>query len=446
MGFLDSFRKMFSSQEQEDRVSLSRKVQASPNDPQARQKLGIFLMQQGEVVEGLDQLARSAVLYEKDGFASKAIAVLRQMQKHDPGNNDFQKWLIRLLAHEGLSSDAQAELRKAASDPARFTSDEQRLDFFRQTAEFLKKNPLPRLYICDILRSQKKLHEAVIELEKAVPQTTSSGMYAEFSERMRSVVNLAGDDLTVLEPCGFMWLAVGMPEEGFPILDRVAEAESADGDPGRAATMREVLDAIRGGWDVGTAGVFSFTEAARKRTEPEPLPMEPPPPPPPPEPPEEAPEEEPSPPPAKTADGGYEQEESIVRSALGRLQAKVDEEIGETDLEARYNLGIAYKEMGLLDEAVTEFRLAMRKPELFVGAGSLLADTLADRADIDGALAVLEAILAASTGGEEVERDVRYHKAVLLENAGRRDESREIFREIQEKTPGYRDVETRLRT
>ena len=100
--------------------------------------------------------------------------------------------------------------------------------------------------------------------------------------------------------------------------------------------------------------------------------------------------------------------------------------------------------MGLLDEAVTEFRLAMRKPELFVGAGSLLADTLADRADFDGALAVLEAILAASTAGEDVERDVRYHKAVLLSNAGRRDEAREIFRDIQEKTPGYRDVVTRL--
>jgi tetratricopeptide (TPR) repeat protein len=445
MGFLDSFKKIFSSQEQEDRVSLSRKVQASPNDPQVRQKLGIFLMQQGEVVEGLDQLARSAVLYEKDGFATKAIAVLRQMQKHDPLNNDFQKWLIRLLAHEGLSSDAQAELRRVASDPGRFLADDQRLDFFRQTAEFLKKNPLPRLYICDILRSQKKLHEAVNELEKAVPQTTSSGMYAEFSERLRTIVNLAGDDLAVLEPCGFMWLAVGMPEEGLPILDRVAEAASADGDPGHAAAMREILDAIRGGWDVATAGVFSFTEAAKKRAEPEPLPVEAAAPPAPPELPAEAPEEEP-PSPTKIADGAYEQEESIVRSALGRLQAKVDQEIGDTDLEARYNLGIAYKEMGLLDEAVTEFRLAMRKPELFVGAGSLLADTLADRADFDGALAVLEAILAASTGGEEVERDVRYHKAVLLQNAGRRDEAREIFRDIQEKTPGYRDVGIRLRT
>ena len=445
MGFLDSFRKMFSSQDQEDRVSLSRKVQGSPNDPQARQKLGIFLMHQGEVVEGLDQLARSAVLYEKDGFASKAIAVLRQMQKHDPGNNDFQKWLIRLLAQEGLSSDAQTELRKVASDPSRFTSDDQRLDFFRQTAEFLKKNPLPRLYMCDILRGQKKLHEAVNELEKAVPQTTASGMYGEFSERLRSVVSHAGDDLAVLEPCGFLWLAVGMPEDGLPILDRVAESESANGDPGREATMREVLDAIRGGWDVATAGVFSFTEAARKRAEPEPSRVEAPPPPEDSAPPPSPPAEEPSSP-TETADGGYEQEESIVRSALGRLQAKVDEEIGDTDLEARYNLGIAYKEMGLLDEAVTEFRLAMRKPELFVGAGSLLADTLADRADFDGALAVLEAVLAASTGGEEVRRDVCYHKAVLLSNAGRRDEAREILREIQEKTPGYRDVEARLQS
>ncbi|MBP2682927.1 MAG: Tetratricopeptide 2 repeat protein, partial [Deltaproteobacteria bacterium] len=430
--------------DQEDRVSLSRKVQASPNDPQARQKLGIFLMHQGEVVEGLDQLARAAVLYEKDGFASKAIAVLRQMQKHDPGNNDFQKWLIRLLAQEGLSSDAQAELRKVASDPARFTSDEQRLDFFRQTAEFLKKNPLPRLYICDILRGQKKLYEAVNELEKAVPQTASSGMYAEFSERLRSIVAHAGDDLSVLEPCGFLWLSIGMQEEGLPILDRIAEAESANEDPGREALMRGVLDAIRGGWDVAAAGVTSFTEAARKRAEPETSRAEPPPPKPT-EPPPSAPVEEPPSPPG-TAEGGYEHEESIVRSALGRLQAKVDEEIGDTDLEARYNLGIAYKEMGLLDEAVAEFRLAMRKPELFVGAGSLLADTLADRDDIDGALAVLDAVLAASTGGEEGLRDVRYHKAVLMENAGRRDEAREIFREIQEKTPGYRDVESRLKS
>jgi tetratricopeptide (TPR) repeat protein len=270
-------------------------------------------------------------------------------------------------------------------------------------------------------------------------------MYAEFSQRLRAVVSHAGDDLLVLEPCGFLWLAIGTPEEGLPILDRVAEIESANSDLARKAIVQEVLDAIRSGWNVAAAGVFSFTEAARKRAEPEPPPVESPPSPPAHSgPPSSAPAEESSSP-TRTAGGGYEQEENIVRSALGRLQAKVDEEIGNTDPEARYNLGIAYKEMGLHDEAATEFRLAMRKPELFVGAGSLLADTLADRADFDGALTVLEAILAASIGGEEVRRDVQYHKAVLLENAGRRDEARVIFREIQEKAPGYRDVDARLR-
>jgi tetratricopeptide (TPR) repeat protein len=123
---------------------------------------------------------------------------------------------------------------------------------------------------------------------------------------------------------------------------------------------------------------------------------------------------------------------------------KVEEEIGDKDLEARYNLGIAYKEMGLLEEAVTEFRLAMRDPELLVGAGSLLADTLVDRADMDGAIAVLDEILSASAHGEKSRRDVLYHKAVLLTQAGRQDEAREIFLEIRKESPGYRDVEARL--
>lgn len=438
MSFLDSIKKMFSSREGEDRASLSKKVQSSPNDPQARQKLGIFLMRQGEVVEGLDQLARSAVLYEKDGFATKAIAVLRQMLKHDPGNNDFQKWIIRLLAQEGLSADAQAEVRKAAAEPGRFPTDEQRLDFFRQVAEFMPRNPLPRMYICDVLRGQKKFLEAVNELEKAAPSTVTTGMYPEFGERLKTLVALSHGDPAVIEPCGFLWVAVGMLEEGISLLERVVESEEHSGDAGRAREMREVVDAIRNGWDVLSARAFSFAEALERLAEP-------------------AAEEVPPPSPAdsrRTAasadtpragsgESAYQEEDSIVRSALGRLQAKVQEEIGETDLEARYNLGIAYKEMGLLEEAVGEFRMAMKRADLLVGSASLLADTLSEQGDLDAAAAVLEEVLAADGVSDEERRDVRYHKAVLLSRGGREKEAREIFLAIYEETPGYRDVRAR---
>ena len=434
MGFLDSLKKFFSSGETDDRTSLSKKVQQAPNDPQARQKLGIFLMRQGEVVEGLDQLARSAVLYEKDGFATKAIAVLRQMLKHDPSNNDFQKWLIRLLAQEGLSADAQAELRKIAVEPGRFTSEEQRLDFFRQVAEFLPRNPLPRLYICDVLRGQKKLQEALNELERAAPTTVATGMYPEFSERLRALAGLAPGDFNVLEPCGFLWIAVGMTEEGFSLLERVVDAAEQEGGGERSAAMRDVLAAIRDGWDVLAAGVYSFAEAMKKRSEPppgsEPAPPQTDP---------YAPERE-----RKVPDEErYPEEESIVRDALGRLQAKVREEIGDTDLEARYNLGIAYKEMGLLEEAAAEFRMAMRKPGLLVGASSLLADTLAEQGDVEGAVGALGEVLAAEGLSGEERMDLCYHKAVLLSQAGREEEAREIFLGLYEESPGYRDVKAR---
>ncbi|MBM2828115.1 MAG: hypothetical protein HW408_647, partial [Actinobacteria bacterium] len=107
MGLFDDIKKMFSPKDGENRASLSKRVQVSPQDPQARQKLGIYLLRQGEVVEGLDQLARAAVMYEKDGFAGKAVAVLRHMLKNDPANLDFLRWLIRLYSQEGLTADAQ---------------------------------------------------------------------------------------------------------------------------------------------------------------------------------------------------------------------------------------------------------------------------------------------------------------------------------------------------
>jgi tetratricopeptide (TPR) repeat protein len=432
VSILDSIKKAFSSQDKEDRASLSRKVQAAPNDPQARQKLGIFLMRAGEVVEGLDQLARAAVLYEKDGFAGKAIAVLRQMLKHDPKNNDFQKWLIRLLSSEGLSADALSELRKIAGETGRFASDEQRLDFFRQMAEHMHGNPLPHIFIADIYRGQRKLLEAVNELGKAVPATVTSGMYAEFTERLRALVTQANNDLGIIEPCGFLWISAGMPDEGIPLLTRIIRHEDDLGHKDRVAEMREVLKAIREGWNPMETGAFSFAEVIRKRAEAAAALVAPPPPP----------KAEP-PPPAVEEEGESTEDADLVRDALGRLQAKVHEEIGDSDLDTRYNLGIAYKEMGLQEEAVKEFRMSMGKPELLVGAASMLADTLAEMGDVDASIAVLDDVVGRESVTAEQQRDLRYQKALLLSRGGREIEAGRIFLALSEEFPGYRDVEAR---
>lgn len=426
MGLIDSIRKMFSPREGDDRASLSKRVQVSPQDPQARQKLGIYLLRQGEVVEGLDQLARAAVMYEKDGFAGKAIAVLRQMLKHDPSNIDFLRWIIRLLAQEGLTADAIRDLENVLARRGLFASDDQKIEFLRQAGEILPRSPLPSFYIADVLLSQRKHYEAINELVKASRRAVPAGMVPEFSERVHAMVQSAGGDLEILESCGFLWLRVGNVAEGEELLLKVVEGARNEEPADRIAEMERVLAAMREGWDVAAADAFSFADAVRKLDQPpEPTPALA----------EAAGQRETSP-----TDVGYREEESIVKDALSRLQSKVREEIGESDPDARYNLGIAYKEMGLLDEAAGEFTLARQKPELFVGASSLLADALAAKGDFASAVAKLDEVLASESLTEAEARDVRYHKAVLLSRDGRDEEAKEIFLSIFEEAPHYRDV------
>jgi tetratricopeptide (TPR) repeat protein len=433
VSLLDSIRKLFSAKEGETRASLSKRVQVAPQDPQARQKLGIFLLRQGEVVEGLDQLARAAVMYEKDGFAGKAVAVLRQMLKHDPANIDFLKWLIRLLSQEGLTGDAHRELELMIARQGLFPSDDQKIEFLRQAGEALPKSPLPSLYIGDILRSQRKFFEVINELEKAARWVVPSGMVPEFSNHLNALLVSAGDDIEVLEPCGFLWLRIGKRSEGEALLSQVVEMARKKGNLQGIEEKERVLEAIRKGWDAAAAAVSSFSEAARKLDEPA-APAVPPP--------EAGPPAGEAAPPAGNAE--YREEETIVQDALSRLQAKVQEEIGESDPDARYNLGIAYKEMGLLDEAVGEFAMARQKPELFVGASSLLADTLAAKGEFTSAIMVLNEVLSSKPLSETEDRDVRYQKAVLLSRDGREEEAKEIFLSIFGEAPQYRDVAARV--
>lgn len=492
MSLFDSMKKVFTPKGGEDRESLSKRVQASPQDPQARQKLGFHLLGEGQVVEGLDQLARAAIMYEKDGFSGKAVATLRTMLKHDPGNVDFIRWLIRLLSQEGLTGDALREVENVIGRHGFFVSEEQKLEFLRNASVCLPKSPLPYLHIADIYRSQRKFNEAINELDKAAMGVREAGLAGEFFERLAVIRRAAGNETEILEACGFLLLRVGKSTEAMSILSNVVEKTRIDGNFREADEMERVLNAIRGGGNVSNA--LSFRVAAEKISEtleeppsPEPeqdFPMRTPEPPvpertavpevqaeapaeTPAETPEETPEEipeeipveipatlppapsatppSPSPPTPLMEIDSREDEEEIVQDALSRLQAKVSEEIGESDPEARYNLGIAFKEMGLLKEAVVEFRLARGKPELFVGASSLLAETLAASGKFAEAVAILGEVLSSGSLTDLERRDVRYHMADLLAREGKEKESNRIFLEIFKEAPGYRDVGSRTK-
>lgn len=434
MGLFDSIRKAISSRKADDRSSLSGRVQAHPQDPAARHKLGLFLLKQGEVIEGIDQLARAAVLYEKGGFTGKALAVLRHMLRHDPANLDLVKWQIRLLAQQGHAADAHGELKRVASGGVAFASDDHRFEFFRQVAAFMPADPFPHFLIADVLTARRKPFEALFELQRAAPLVPAAGAGAEFALRMRQLAPNAPEGAEFQERCGFLWLCAGSPGEAAPLLASAAEGLRRAGKEAEASRAERVLSAVNDGTLGPGSGVFTFEEAAGRIDRPAaPVPAEP------------AREAEPAPAAETAAGTPVSEEERMVQDAVRRLRAKVQEEIGQTDPDARYNLGIAYREMGLLQEAAEEFRVARLSPALFLGATALLAETLFDLGDAEEALEALDEVAASRDAGEEANREARYRKAHLLLRAGREKEADEIFLSLHEEAPGYRDVEERTR-
>src|SRR5881397_1591270 len=82
-------------------------------------------------------------------------------------------------------------------------------------------------------------------------------------------------------------------------------------------------------------------------------------------------------------------EERDFQEMLARFKQGIDENIDEADFQSHYDLGIALKEMGLLDEAIAELQKALRAPEGKLKSSEALGLCFIDK----GAYVVAESIL-----------------------------------------------------
>ena len=58
-----------------------------------------------------------------------------------------------------------------------------------------------------------------------------------------------------------------------------------------------------------------------------------------------------------------EDEQREFHEILEQFKRGIDENLDTDDYQAHYDLGVAFKEMGLLDEAIAEFQKALRAPD-----------------------------------------------------------------------------------
>jgi pilus assembly protein FimV len=123
----------------------------------------------------------------------------------------------------------------------------------------------------------------------------------------------------------------------------------------------------------------------------------------------------------------------------------VDKQLGKEDHDTRYNLGIAYKEMGLVDEAIAEFQLAARDEARLLECSSMLGICFLEKGMAKLAVKWFEKGLTAPDRTEEEYQGLRYDLATALEAAGEADRALQLYTDLYGQDANFRDVASKVR-
>lgn len=120
-------------------------------------------------------------------------------------------------------------------------------------------------------------------------------------------------------------------------------------------------------------------------------------------------------------------------------------ELDNEDAESHYSLGLAYKEMGLFDEAIGEFIVASHSSERRIDSLILQGVCLREIGNFVKAFEILSDVLQDKEITEDESLGVKYELALCHETSGEFEKARSLLTDIIAARPTFSDVATRLK-
>src|SRR5213593_3660454 len=138
-------------------------------------------------------------------------------------------------------------------------------------------------------------------------------------------------------------------------------------------------------------------------------------------------------------------EERDFQEMLARFKQGIDENIDEGDFQSHYDLGVAFKEMGLLDEAIGELQKALRAPDGKLRSSEALGVCFIDKGAYVVAESILRRALDLPASGDQERLGVLYWLGRALEEQGKRVEARDLYGRVFAVDIRFRDVRERAK-
>jgi tetratricopeptide (TPR) repeat protein len=136
--------------------------------------------------------------------------------------------------------------------------------------------------------------------------------------------------------------------------------------------------------------------------------------------------------------------ESDVLEIFEEFKKGLAKELEAEDTETHYNLGIAYKEMGLLDDAIREFQVSRQDPKFFIHSASMLGVCYMEKGLYPLAIEAIQSALMKVTKKEEAHWGLKYDLALAFEKSGKMKEALDLFMEVYGWDSKFRDVADKI--
>lgn len=138
-------------------------------------------------------------------------------------------------------------------------------------------------------------------------------------------------------------------------------------------------------------------------------------------------------------------ENADFNDMLRKFKQGVAQNVDEEDHESHYDLGIAYKEMGLVEEAIAEFQKALRGTEHRVRTYEALGQCFMEKGQPNVAMTILQRALGEPGAGDDQLVGVLYLLGVAAEDQKMPGEAVKFFQRVFAVDINFRDVQDRMR-
>ena len=133
-----------------------------------------------------------------------------------------------------------------------------------------------------------------------------------------------------------------------------------------------------------------------------------------------------------------------VEDVFNQFKKGVAETVRPEDSATHYDLGIAYKEMGLLDDAVGEFETAMRDRKREVDCLSMIGLVRVAQGRPRDAIPIFRRALGSDHLGKDAAKAIHFDLADAYEQSGDAEAALFVFQKIAKVDASYREVAERI--